>query len=101
MPTDNPREALELTPWETMRCAVWYFYNVDPHTQYEAASAEKWSYLHPVYQNEKLADWRKGLGEWFSRFDYERQQRWLSAAIQRYGDDARSETVLHQSMEHQ
>lgn len=85
----------DLTPVEVVRCAVLYHHNVEPDTQYEAASGKKWADLAPEYQKEKYADYRAGLVCWFNRFDRQRQERWIAAAIEKYGSDARHESALH------
>ncbi len=84
-----------LTPIEVVRCVTLYHYNVDPITQYEAASGRRWADTSERYKTEKIADYHGGLVHWFGRFDRHRQERWVAAAVEKYGDDARHESELH------
>ncbi len=90
---DAPVELDALTPVEVMQCVVWYHHNVDPITQYEAASQRKWTDLDENYQAEKLRDYRQGLVHWWGRFDHRRQQRLVDAAVKKYETDARTRTA--------
>jgi hypothetical protein len=85
---------LDLTPVEVVRCAVLYFYNTDPREQFESAAGHP---LHRAgrdapYVEEKLQHYKAGFVEWFGRFDRDRQERWVAAAIARFRDDVIAES---------
>ena len=84
----------DFTPAEVVQCVFWYFHNTDADIQYEAASGESWAALNPDYQKEQIDKFRLGVLYWFGGFDPKRKARWLAAALERYGEDAKKETAI-------
>ena len=78
-----------MDPRTALQCAVWYFWNTDPQTQYEAYSGRRWEDVLSPYREELLARYKKGLVEWWDRLDGEHRHRWLRAAIEKYQAEAR------------
>lgn len=66
---------------EFIQRIVWYFDGESFENQLIAARGAPLDEVHPQYVDEKRADFERGFVIWWSRFDPERQLRWLKAAI--------------------
>lgn len=87
-PTPDPHPAI------VVQACVWYYWNVDPREQLEAASGSPLDRWDDVYREEKLGDYQQGFVHWFNRFDAERQRAWVDAALRRFAVDVITAPLL-------
>lgn len=77
---DEPHPAI------VVQACVWYFANVDPREQLEAARGAPLERRHHIdeYVAEKFRDHFRGFVHWFNRLDPDRQRAWVDAALRRF-----------------
>ena len=73
-----------MNPMDVIKAVMLYWYNTNPmdicNAVYPTAA--------PCYKEEKARGYRAGLTAFYGTLDYEHQERFVDAAIAKYGEEA-------------